>query len=37
MMPLGEHPRLEMESPFCGIAGIAGQCIEYQVTKILES
>lgn len=37
MMPLGSHPRIEVESPFSGIAGIAGQCIEYQVEKLLES
>ncbi len=36
MMPLGKHPRVQVESPFCGIAGIAGQCIEYQVEKTLE-
>lgn len=36
MMPQVPHPRLQVESLFSGIAGIAGQCIEYQVTKILE-
>ena len=37
MMPLGQHPRLRVESPFSGIAGIAGQCIEHQVAKIMEN
>ena len=36
MLPQGKHPRLEVESPFVGIAGIAGRCIEYQVARILE-
>ena len=37
LMPLGSHPKVQVESPFAGIAGIAGTCIEYQVERILES
>lgn len=37
LMPLEAHPRVQVESPFAGIAGIAGKCIEYQVERLLES
>lgn len=28
--------KLRLESPFCGVLGIASECIEYQIQKILE-
>lgn len=36
MTPFGEVPRLWVESPFSGVSGIAGLCIEAKIQEIME-
>lgn len=36
LTPVGEVPRLWVESPFSGVSGIAGSCIEAKIQEIIE-